>query len=308
MFKKTLMAAAVVAAFSTAGGAFAADAAPAEAKSPHTLTGNAGIFSQYIFRGLKQTNGKPAFQGGFDYAHESGFYAGTWMSNVSWLKENQTSIQNKVLQEGGTYGGGGSLEADFYGGYKLGLAEDVTLDLGTLYYYYPGTLNPVVTAGIPTLANADTWEIYVAPSWKWLSAKYSYSVKSSTFGTRDSKGTSYLDISANYPIEDTGITLMAHWGWQKYKGTDSNNAILNGAVMSNDAAFSYKDIKVGLSYTLPKDFTVGAYYTKALSYSKVGYGSALDCATGKPGAGGVCGVYPSDIGAGTATVYLQKTF
>jgi len=291
MFKKTLMAAAVVASFTTAGGAYAADAAPAEAKSPHTLTGNAGIFSQYIFRGLKQTNGKPAFQGGFDYAHESGFYAGTWMSNISWLKENLSSAAGTT----GTYGGGGSLEADFYGGYKMGLAEDVTLDIGGLYYWYPGDINRIALAGTP---KADTFELYVAPSWKWLSAKYSYSVKSDTFGVRESKGTTYLDISANYPIEDTGITLMAHWGWQKYKGTDRNNT----GGLSNDAAYSYKDVKLGASYALPKDFTIGAYYSKLMSYSKVGYGGFADCV------GANCGPYPKDLGASTATVYLQKTF
>ena len=46
---------------------------PAE---PYTLTGNFGIYSQYIFRGLTQTDGKPAFQGGFDWAHTNGFYLG----------------------------------------------------------------------------------------------------------------------------------------------------------------------------------------------------------------------------------------
>ena len=72
MLKKSLMAAAVFAAFATTGAAFAADAPaeaaakPEEAKGPHTLTGNFGVFSQYIFRGLTQTNRKPAAQGGFD--------------------------------------------------------------------------------------------------------------------------------------------------------------------------------------------------------------------------------------------------
>lgn len=291
MFKKTLMAAAVVAACTTASGAFAADAAPAEAKSPHTLTGNAGIFSQYIFRGLTQTNGKPALQGGLDYSHESGLYAGTWLSNISWLRENLSSARTTA----GTYNSEGHLEADFYGGYKMGLAEDVTLDLGGLYYYYPGDISRTAPAGTP---KANTFELYVAPSWKWLSAKYSYSMKSSTFGVRDSKGTTYLDISANYPIEDTPVTLMAHWGWQKYKGTDSNNT----GGLSNDAAYSYKDIKLGASYALPNDFTVGAYYSKLMNYSKVGYGSFADCVSGN------CGPFPKDIGASTATVYLQKTF
>ena len=55
-------------------------AAPAAEPSPHTLTGNAGLFSQYRFRGIMQTFGKPAFQGGVDYSHSSGFYAGNWNS------------------------------------------------------------------------------------------------------------------------------------------------------------------------------------------------------------------------------------
>ena len=60
MHKKTLMAAAFAAAIASSG-AYAADAAPApEAKSPYTLTGNFGVFSQYIFRGLTQTGHSPA--------------------------------------------------------------------------------------------------------------------------------------------------------------------------------------------------------------------------------------------------------
>lgn len=311
MLKKTLIAAAIAAAYATSTGVFAADAPaeakPAEAKSPHTLTGNFGIFSQYIFRGLTQTNRKPAAQGGFDYAHESGFYAGTWLSNISWLKENFSSPAPAPIQ--GTYGGGGSLELDFYGGYKWSLPNDFVVDLGTLYYWYPGDINPAAQAATPAIGvpKADTWEIYVAPSWKWLSLKYSYSIKSDTFGVKDSKGTTYLDLSAAYPIADTGFTLLAHWGWQKYTGTDARNATYTatGAMASNDDLFSYKDYKIGVSYSLPKDFTIGAYYTKAYDYNKAGYGGVGDALTGLSWTNGP---FPRDIASGTATVYVQKTF
>jgi uncharacterized protein (TIGR02001 family) len=313
MLKKTLMAVAIAASYAATGGVFAADAAPAEEKkaeekSPHTLTGNFGVFSQYIFRGLTQTNRKPAAQGGFDYSHESGFYAGTWMSNISWLKEGASNLAPPTVQ--GSYGGGGSLEADFYGGYKWSLPNDVVIDLGTLYYWYPGDINPAFQAATPAIGvpKADTWEIYVAPSWKWLSAKYSYSIKSDTFGVKDSKGTSYLDLSANFPIPDTPVTLIAHWGWQKYKGTDPRNSALTGstALASNDSLYTYKDIKIGASYALPKDFTIGAYYTKALSYNKAGYGGTGDAVSGL--AAQTTGIFPRDIASGTGTVYIQKTF
>src|ERR1700694_2456994 len=69
-------------------GALAQTPVPAPAPAPEpdwTFTGNVGLFSQYVFRGLTQTNEKPAVQGGFDLGHKSGFYAGTWASNISWI-------------------------------------------------------------------------------------------------------------------------------------------------------------------------------------------------------------------------------
>src|SRR5262247_2375799 len=84
-------------------------AAPAPAPEPDwTLTGNIGLFSQYVFRGLTQTNEKPAVQGGFDLGHKSGFYAGTWASNINWVSDAVPP----------PYSVSSSMEWDFYGGYK----------------------------------------------------------------------------------------------------------------------------------------------------------------------------------------------
>ena len=311
MRKKTVMAGVVAVAF-LPGYGVAAEQAPA---SPHTLTGNVGLFSQYVFRGLTQTNRDPALQGGFDYSHSSGFYAGTWASNISWLKEN-ASVGGAFPFNAGTYGQGGSLEWDFYGGYKGTFGKtDFTYDVGTLYYWYPGKINSAFALAAPPfndVPKADTWEIYGALGWKWASAKYSYGVMNKTFGTKDSSGTWYLDLSANVPLGDyskalDGWTLIAHWGYQKYSGTDPRNVAFAGAyggrTPDNDELFSYKDIKLGMSYALPKDFTVGAYYTKAYDVNVLGYGGVNDCR-----AAGFCGPYPRDIGKGTGTVYVQKTF
>src|ERR1035437_8473000 len=70
-------------------------AAPAEAPAAapaSPLTGNMTIATDYIFRGLTQTKGKPAIQGGFDYAHPSGFYVGTWLSNISARIANEIRV------------------------------------------------------------------------------------------------------------------------------------------------------------------------------------------------------------------------
>src|SRR5678815_3374334 len=113
---------AVLAAVAGAGTAQAQTPAPAEPKPDYTITGNFGIYSQYVFRGLTQTDRKPAAQGGFDLATPGGFYAGTWGSNISWL------------HDAGVVDHGASLEWDFYGGYKYAISEDSGLDAGVLYY------------------------------------------------------------------------------------------------------------------------------------------------------------------------------
>ena len=88
----------------------------------HSLTGNLGLFSSYRFRGIDQTFGKPALQGGVDYAHASGIYVGNWNSNVN----------------SGAGFATGNLDMDFYGGYKMGFC-DFGSYVGGIYDYYPGT-------------------------------------------------------------------------------------------------------------------------------------------------------------------------
>jgi uncharacterized protein (TIGR02001 family) len=262
MFKKTLVAATVAASLGT-GIATAAET------SPHTITGNVGIFSQYIFRGLTQTNEEPALQGGFDYAHSGGFYVGTWGSNVSWLRDF------------GAYSGGASLELDIYGGYKGTIGKtDFGYDVGLLYYWYPGDRAPGVTT------KADTLEVYGALTWKWLSAKLSYVISDEAFGVANADGTYYLDLTATYPIPNTKLTLIGHYGKQKFSGS-------TGA-FDNDANASYDDWKLGVNYSLPKDFTVGVFYTDTSM-------DATQEAFYTTPAG-------KKIGDGAITIFLQKTF
>jgi len=237
----------------------------AAADSPHSISGNMGIFSQYIFRGVSQTNADPALQGGFDYSHASGFYAGTWLSNISWLTDVAAYTSS-------------SLEWDVYGGYRGSFGNsDFGYDVGLLQYYYPGSVAPGVV-------KADTLEAYGAVTWKWLSAKYSYSVGNKTFGVDNSRGTWYLDVSANYPITDK-LSLQAHYGKQKFDGT-------NGGVR-NDSFASFEDYKLGLSYAMPKDFTVGAFYTST------SMNAAQEAFYTNPS---------RFLGKDTLTAYIQKTF
>lgn len=281
-----------------AGASLLAAAAPSfAADSPHSLSANVGLYSQYVFRGLAQTNEEPALQGGFDYAHASGFYLGVWGSNISWLKENVTTSSTSVA---GSYTSGGSLELDFYGGYK-GSVGDFGYDIGLLQYYYPGDVTG-------TNIKANTLEGYVGGSWKWFSVKYSHALSSDVFGVKDARGTSYLDLSASFPIGDSGLTAGAHYGIQKYTGRDSRNTNSD----SNDNLFSYEDWKVSLTYDMGKasktfdGMTVGVAYTDTSSAHTCGYGAWNQSSTAN---GTSCsGVFPKDVADGKATVWVSKTF
>lgn len=294
--QKRLLAAALGAALLANSAAVFAE----EEASPHTLTANVGLFSQYIFRGLTQTNEDPAIQGGFDYSHASGFYAGVWASNISWLRDAAPPQ---------TYRSGGSAEIDFYGGFKTTVAEDFTLDVGVLQYWYPGD----EANGTPKAVKADTTEIYGAVGWKWFTVKYSSVVSNKAFGVKDADGTGYWDFSVAYPLADTGLTFGAHYGIQEYRGRDNRSwTTAGGRPASNDSLFSYDDWRLSVAYDLGKlggkmaGSEVGLMYTDTNSAHTCAYGKLSD--TDTIGGGACTGAYPKNIAKDQVTVWFKKTF
>jgi len=245
--KQLLIASAAAAALVTGLAQAQTTPAPAPAATPeHTLTGNMTITNDYRFRGLSQTFGEgfwdwaPAIQGGIDYSHSSGLYLGNWNSNVS----------------GNQFPNGSSIEMDFYGGWKHSWG-DFGLDVGTIYYAYPGAKLPGQSPGSTVNNNfttAKNWEAYVGGSWKWFSLKYFYSF-TDYFGLSedviqgfvgcnpnrscsplprngDTKGTQYLNGAFNYEImPKLTLTATAGYTWVK-----------------NYEDLSYFDYKVGVVY------------------------------------------------------------
>jgi uncharacterized protein (TIGR02001 family) len=176
-----------------------AQTAPAAPASPHTLTGNIGLFSEYRFRGIDQTFGQPALQGGFDYSHSSGIYVGNWNSNVN----------------PGAGFPGGNLEMDFYGGWKKSFG-DFGLDVGAIYYYYPGSdASGFVNNGQTGSGKVDNLEVYIGGSWKFLSLKYYHSVDD-YFSAPGTDGSNYVDLGFTFDLGN-GWGVNAHYGMLKFK-------------------------------------------------------------------------------------------
>ncbi len=193
--------------------------APAPAPPPeHSLAFNVGATSDYRYRGISQTRLKPALSGGADYTHASGLYAGTWLSTIKWIKDA---------------GGDASLEWDVYGGYK-GSAGPVNYDVGLLRYQYPNA---------KLALSPNTTEIYGALTYSVVTLKYSHAL-TNLFGFADSKGSGYLDLSANFDLGD-GWSVVPHVGRQWVR---------------HSSAFSYTDYAV----TLNKDFGNGLVASAAV--------------------------------------------
>lgn len=205
------------------------DVKPAEAAPASPLTGNFTLVSDYRFRGISQSYRLPAVQGGIDYAHESGFYVGNWNSSVS----------------GNLFPNGAVLEMDVYGGYKFPVGGDITVDVGAIYYFYPGSY----WNGFSSKPTFNNFEVYVGASTGPFSAKVFYGL-SDFFGLssttspigKNSKGSYYIDL--NYTTEIMPKTnLIAHIGYQSVK---------------SHSDFSYFDYKIGATYDIYNGWLLGA--------------------------------------------------
>ena len=202
-----------------------------EQTSDFTYSANVGFYSDYIFRGITQTDSKAAVQGGFDVKHKSGAYVGTWSSNVDWTTLGDLMSQNSV-------------EFDFYGGLARTLGP-VDYDIGILQYYYPGD-------NISSKPETNATEAYIGFSkdFEKFSAKfYFYGVVSTdAWGFADAQGSQYYSLDIDVPIGKTPLTGTFHVGNTQFEGDDNAQA-------------DYTDWKVNIDYTINQTFNMGVFYT-----------------------------------------------
>ena len=153
------------------------------------LSANVAATSNYLWRGVSQTNDAAAISGGIDYANESGFYAGTWASNID-------------------FGDDASAELDFYLGFSGQLNEDVSYDVGYIYYAYPDS------AEADSSNEYDFGEIYGSLSYSYFSLSASYGVNNDD-GAQFADSSLYISADAEFEVAD-GLTLAFHLGDYSY--------------------------------------------------------------------------------------------
>lgn len=142
--------------------ALAAAAAPVSANS---LSSTFTLASDYLFDGVSQTQNDPALQASLDWSHDSGFFLGTWASNVDFGPGDPADI-----------------EIDFYGGYAAEYESGWGWTAGFARYTYAGAPSSYDytewTAGItfPTTTTLQLWvaddEALGGDAWR-LKAKHS---------------------------------------------------------------------------------------------------------------------------------------
>lgn len=187
-------------------------------------SGTLTLTSDYLFRGITQTNEEPALQGGLEYGFGNGFYVGAWGSSISWLSDADPDISSQV-------------EIDGYFGYRGQFGESgLGYDVGAIYYWYPGDY--------PSGFNsADTTEVYFGLSYSVFTAKYSYAV-TDLFGIPDSDGSGALDLGANWEFVPSW-TLNAAVGKQWVENLDG-------------ADYAYW--KLGTTKSFESGFSIAAAY------------------------------------------------
>jgi len=215
------------------------------------------LANDYVFRGMTQTNGKFAVQGYGELRLFDWIYGGVWASNVSFPTVNDFGIPTGLT--------GASAEVDIYGGLRHTFG-DLTLDVGFVYYYYPGEIGEnTFGPGLPA-ANLDYWEVYFKPSYVidfvTIGGALNYTTTYAGTGADGTylAGTLKLDFSKWSPVTDVGVYASGEFGYQWLGTTDFSNIF---AV--NYELPSYASWNVGIGFTY-KAATLDLRY----------YGSELD--------------------------------
>ena len=190
---------------------------------------NASVTNNYIWRGLTQTMNNSAVQGGIDFVSDSGFYAGTWVSNVKYESSDAYSYEH-----------------DMYAGYGFSAGE-VSMDVGYLYYNYDSA------------AGYDFGEVYFNVGFGGLGLGLSLLANAEPDEGPDEDfgfGSAYY-VSADYGFEvGDGVGIGLHVGYHDGDFVDSFNGVDGGY-----ADYNVSISKGGFSFMVSDTNATGDFAT-----------------------------------------------
>jgi uncharacterized protein (TIGR02001 family) len=232
------------------------------AESPWTFNANIGAVSNYIWRGVTQTQDGAAVQGGVDVAHESGFYAGTWASNIDWNDEGAsqevlgivpmqrdpatgellldrrgrpmpvTDEDGNLVVVGETSGSSNpdspNYELDLYLGYGGSIGEDFSYDISGIYYAYPDG------------RDSDFAEVGASATWKWFTLGLAYTVYGENDGGLFDDGDWYYYGGAEFTLPyDFGFSVRGGYYDFRHDDEDVVRVDVNGNPYLKTESYDY---------------------------------------------------------------------
>jgi uncharacterized protein (TIGR02001 family) len=211
--------------------------------APAETTGNVGVFSQYVLRGITNApeDDDVTLQGGIDWSGQNGFYLGYWGSTLSYRSEGA---------------GNDGFENDFYAGYA-GTAGRLEYSVGLIQYYYLNVddsdllefagsvgIGPV-TLGVEYLLQDGAWGNAGDAYWTLdygadLPGGFSFAATLGYYTYDDSDPVRYgletasrsafrhLDLSLSREIGDTGTEMSLKYvvGGEDRLGIDQGDAVV----------------------------------------------------------------------------------
>ena len=250
------------------------------AEGPWDFSANIGAVSNYIWRGVTQTGDGAAIQGGLDVAHESGFYIGTWASNIDWdngsqdvttdvtgfvpLDENGDPMLdengNWMVQGTGIGSTGGdpspNYELDLYAGYDYAINDDFSIGVSGIYYAYPDG------------RDSDFAEVGLSGSYKWFTLGAAYTV----YGENDKglfdDGDWYFYGSAEFTLP-YDFAFGVHGGYYDFRYDDFD--YVDPAGFAKTDSYDYWHYGASISKEAGDFGTFGFHWDQNSGSQRVGY-------------------------------------
>jgi uncharacterized protein (TIGR02001 family) len=247
------------------------------AADPWSFSANIGAVSNYIWRGVTQTGDQAAVQGGIDVAHESGFYAGTWISNVDWDEGSSEEVTGIVpvdpdtglpmtdengnyVVQGYTSGSDSSspnYELDLYTGFGGNITDDLSWDINTIYYAYPDG------------RDSNFWEVGGSGTFKWFTLGLAYTIAGDNDGGLFDDGDWYYFGGAEFDLPyDFGFS--ARGGYYDFRHDQVEVGLDANGMPVTDSA-DYWHWGVSISRDADKFGTFSLNYDQNDGKQEVGY-------------------------------------